>query len=246
MSTPLTTLVFGATGGIGGALVEQLRARGDTVLLSARPGPRLEAQAAATGCAAYPADATDEAQVGEAITRAGSEHGGLSGIALAVGSILLKPAHATSASDFDTTLRLNLLTAFHAVKHGAPALKARRGALLLFSSVAAQLGLPNHEAIAAAKAGVEGLARSAAATYAPAGVRINVLAPGLVRSALSERLLSMEAQARASAAMHPLGRVGEPADLAGIAAWLLGAESTWVTGQVLGVDGGLGRVKSAR
>lgn len=239
-----TTLVFGATGGIGSALVRRLRERGERVLLSSRPGPRLSALSDELGAPAYPADAREEAQVSDTLARASAEHGPLDGIALAVGSILLKPAHATSAAEFEALLRLNLWSAFHVVKHGAPALKPARGALLLFSSAAAQLGLANHEGIAAAKAGVEGLARAAAATYAPAGVRVNVLAPGLVNTGLSARMLEVQAQAKASAAMHPLGRIGEPQDVASLAAWLLGPEATWVTGQVLSVDGGLSRLRA--
>jgi NAD(P)-dependent dehydrogenase (short-subunit alcohol dehydrogenase family) len=105
------------------------------------------------------------------------------------------------------------------------------------------VGLPNHEAIAAAKAGVIGLARSAAATYAKAGLRFNVVAPGLVRTSATERIWRHEAAADASRAMHPLGRLGEPDDVARAITWLLEPEQDWITGQVLGIDGGLADVK---
>ncbi|MEM7516422.1 MAG: SDR family oxidoreductase, partial [Planctomycetota bacterium] len=116
----------------------------------------------------------------------------------------------------------------------------------LMSSAAARVGLAHHESIAAAKAGIEGLAVSAAATYSRFGVRVNTVAPGLVRTPLSAKLTSNEAQVKASEAMHPLGRIGEPEDVAGVIDWLLTGSSTWVTGQNFGVDGGLARVRSAR
>jgi NAD(P)-dependent dehydrogenase (short-subunit alcohol dehydrogenase family) len=140
-------------------------------------------------------------------------------------------------------MRLNLGTAFHLVRSGAKHLRARGGSLVLMSSAAASTGLPNHEAIAAAKAGVEGLARAAASSYAAAGIRVNAVAPGLVRTGLSERITSNPVTAKASEAMHPLGRLGEPEEVARVVDWLLGPESSWVTGQVIGVDGGLARVR---
>jgi NAD(P)-dependent dehydrogenase (short-subunit alcohol dehydrogenase family) len=103
--------------------------------------------------------------------------------------------------------------------------------------------LANHEAIAAAKAGVIGLTLSAAATYAARGIRVNCVAPGLVRTPMTARLTSNEATLKASTAMHPLGRIGEPSNIASAIQWLLDAEQSWVTGQVLGLDGGLASVR---
>ena len=120
---------------------------------------------------------------------------------------------------------------------------ATGGSVVLVSSAAARVGLVNHEAIAAAKAGVIGLTLSAAATYAPRGIRVNCVAPGLVRTPMTARLTANEASLKASTAMHALGRVGDPADVAGAIDWLLGPDSGWVTGQVLGIDGGLATVR---
>jgi len=118
------------------------------------------------------------------------------------------------------------------------------GSVVLVSSAAARIGLANHEAIAAAKAGIEGLTRSAAATYASRGLRFNAVAPGLLKTGLTRRLWENESAAAASAAMHPLGRLGEPEDVAGLIAWLLDPVNTWITGQVIGVDGGLADLKT--
>ncbi len=237
-------LLLGATGGIGADLARRLAARGARLVLGARDAGRLEVLAAETGGLAVPLDATDAGAVKEAADRAVAEFGRLDGAANLVGSILLKPAHLTSPDEFETTLQQNLYSAFNLVRAAAKAMYGSGGSIVLMSSAAAGIGMANHEAIAAAKAGVEGLARAAAATYAPRGIRVNAVAPGLVRTPLAARLLASEAAEAASAAMHPLGRVGEPAEVAEAVDWLLdGARSGWVTGQTLRVDGGLATVR---
>ena len=118
------------------------------------------------------------------------------------------------------------------------------GSIVLVSSAAARIGLANHEAIAAAKSGVIGLTLAAAASYGAHGIRVNCVAPGLVCTQLTARLTATEASLKASMAMHALGRIGEPADVAAALAWLRDPAQGWVTGQVLGVDGGLGSVRA--
>ena len=122
---------------------------------------------------------------------------------------------------------------------GSLLLKPAGGAVVLVSSAAARVGLANHEAIAAAKAGLIGLVLSAAATYAKYGVRFNAVAPGLVRTPLTKGLVASELAEKASVGMHPLGRLGEPEDVARAICFLLDPAQSWITGQVLGVDGGL-------
>ena len=116
--------------------------------------------------------------------------------------------------------------------------------MLFFSSAAGRIGLANHEAIAAAKAGVIGLTLSAAATYAARGLRVNCVAPGLVHTKMSEKITSNPSAEAFSKALHPLGRLGTPDDIGALAALLLSEDSSWITGQVFGVDGGLGTLKT--
>jgi NAD(P)-dependent dehydrogenase (short-subunit alcohol dehydrogenase family) len=118
------------------------------------------------------------------------------------------------------------------------------GTVVLMSSAAARIGIANHEAIAAAKAGVLGLTLSAAASYAGRGIRVNAVAPGLVRTPLTAALTAHEGSEKASAALHPLGRIGEPDEVASAIEWLLDPAQSWVTGQVFGIDGGLATVRS--
>ena len=165
--------------------------------------------------------------------------GGLDGIVNCAGSLLLKPAHLTTTAEWQATLAANLSSAFGCVRAAGRLLKATGGSVVLVSSAAARVGLANHEAIAAAKAGVIGLVLSAAATYAKQKIRFNAVAPGLVRTPLTKGLVASELAEKASVGMHPLGRLGEPEDVARAIHFLLDPAQGWITGQVLGVDGGL-------
>ena len=245
--TPVYVLV-GGTGGIGAPLARRLASDGAHVVVGARDAGKLSALAGETGAKAFTLDATEPDAIAGLVDAALDAHGRVDGIANLVGSITLKPAHALSPEAFDETLRLNLHTAFYAVRAAAKAMRKNAepagGAVVLMSSVAATLGLANHEAVAAAKAGVDGLVRAAAATYAPQGIRVNSVAPGLVRTPLAGRLVASEQAVEASAKMHPLGRIGEPEDLTDAIAFLLDrGRSGWVTGQTLAVDGGFSNVR---
>lgn len=244
-------VILGAAGGIGSAVCRRLASRGARILLVGRTPEKLEAlaaelQATDPGGTYTPhvADATKSADVDAAFTRAADEFGPIHGAACLVGSILLKPAHLTTDEELEETLALNTRSAFYTVRAAARAMMNTGGSIVLASTVAASIGLTNHEAIAAAKGAVNGLVLSAAATYAPRNVRVNAVAPGLVKTPLAAKITGNELALKASTAMHPLGRVGEPDDVAACVAWLLDPATTWVTGQIIGIDGGLGRVKA--
>jgi NAD(P)-dependent dehydrogenase (short-subunit alcohol dehydrogenase family) len=236
-------LVIGATGGIGSATVRLLREAGSEVVIASRNGSRVQALAEEVGGTPLELDATDPHAVEEALRSAVNRHGRLDGVVNCVGSLLLKPAHLTSPEEWAGTIDVNLGSAF-AVVRAAGRVMTGGGAVVLISSAAARVGLSNHEAIAAAKAGVIGLTLSAAATYSSRGLRVNAVAPGLVRTPMTERITANASAAKASTALHALGRLGEPADVAHMIAWLLDPRQSWITGQVFGVDGGLATVRS--
>lgn len=240
-------VVVGGTGGIGSALVQRLSQGGvNKVMIAARNEARLAAAHAATlGSTTFRLDATSFDEVENCLVAA-KEHGDgkLDGVALCVGSILLKPAHATTFEQWQETIAQNLTSAFAVVRAAAKTMRGG-GSVVLCSSTAAGVGLVNHEAIAAAKAGVEGLTRAAAATNAARGLRFNAVAPGLVRTAMASAITDHEPSLKASEKMHPLGRIGEPDEIASLMAWLLGPDSLWMTGEVLNIDGGMARLRAA-
>lgn len=237
-------VVLGATGGIGSELCRQLCDSGANVVAGSRNSDTLRELAETTGVRPFTLDATDIEQVTDCLADAQQTFGRVDGVANCVGSLLLKPAHLTSDAEWQATLAINLTSAFAAVRAGAKAMLQTGGSIVLVSSAAARVGLANHEAIAAAKAGILGLTLSAAASYAERGIRVNCVAPGLVRTPLTARLTANEASLKATVAMHPLGRIGEPSDVAAAMAWLLDPAHSWITGQVFGIDGGLATLRT--
>jgi NAD(P)-dependent dehydrogenase (short-subunit alcohol dehydrogenase family) len=189
----------------------------------------------------FAADVIDERSIALATSHA-APNGRLAGLAYAVGSMPLKPLSRTTESDFIDSYRLNVVGAALAVKHAASALKAANGAVVLFSSVAAAQGFANHAVIGSAKAAVSGLMLALAAELAP-NVRVNAIAPSLSRTPLATSIVGSDTMAEALAEMHPLKRLGTAEDSAALAAFLLSPDAGWITGQILGVDGGRGSLR---
>jgi NAD(P)-dependent dehydrogenase (short-subunit alcohol dehydrogenase family) len=237
-------LVIGAAGGIGAAVARMIAAGGGSVYLAGRDAAKLAAIGGELGMPCGTVEASDPDAVDACADAAVAALGGLDGIVNCAGSLILKPAHLTTTAEWQATLAANLSSAFGCVRAAGRLLKAEGGSVVLVSSAAARVGLANHEAIAAAKAGVIGLVLSAAATYAKAKIRFNAVAPGLVRTPLTKGLVASELAEKASIGMHPLGRLGEPEDVARAIHFLLDPAQGWITGQVLGVDGGLADLRS--
>ncbi|MBS0604518.1 MAG: SDR family oxidoreductase [Verrucomicrobia bacterium] len=237
-------VIFGATGGIGSKLCELLTAQKHQVTLAVRSEDKGKMLAQKLRQEYHIVDFSNSRSVQQGLEQIVAKFGEIDGIANCIGSLFLKPLHLTTDEEWHTVLTANLTYAFYILKAACPYFeKKKKGSIVMLSSAAAQIGLANHEAIGAAKAGLIGLTRAAAASYAPSHLRINVVAPGLVNTPLTAALTSNEASMKTSVSMHPLGRIGEPDDIAHAIAWLLGGEASWITGQVLTVDGGLSSLK---
>jgi len=230
-------IIFGGAGGIGSAIARRLAARGDRLHLVGRNRDTLAAMARDIGAPSSLADVTDPAAIAAAVAAA-AQDGGLAGLVYAVGTINLKPIGALTEADFERDWRVNALGAALALKAAAPSLKQVEGSsVVLFSTVAVRQGFAAHASVSMAKGAVEGLTLALAAELAPK-VRVNCIAPSLSRTPLADALIRNEALAKAVAETHALRRLGEADDIAGLAAFLLGPDAAWITGQVIGVDGG--------
>jgi NAD(P)-dependent dehydrogenase (short-subunit alcohol dehydrogenase family) len=234
-------LITGASGGIGRALASRLHAQGCRVAAVGRDAGRLAEVEAAVRIAA---DTTTPDGAALAIATCQEALGAAPTLlAHCVGSTLIAPLHRTRTDAYREVMRVNLDSAVFMLQARIAALQGGRGAAVFASSVVARIGVANHEAIAAAKGGVEALARSAAATYAAQGLRINAVAPGLTETPMTAGMLKMPAMREGAARQYPLGGVQTADQVAEVMAWLLGDGAARLTGQVIAVDGGFTTVR---
>jgi NAD(P)-dependent dehydrogenase (short-subunit alcohol dehydrogenase family) len=226
-------LIFGATGSVGSSLAEQLKNSGNDVHLVARNEIEVKAIAEKLGCSHTVADVLEDGF----IEKVKSDINDIKGVAYCVGSIDLKPLRMVTEADMNKCMKLNLYSAIETIKGFQESLKKNKGSVVLFSTVAAQRGFTNHTIIASAKAAVEGLTVTLAAEFAP-NIRVNCIAPSLSKSKIAEPMLKNPAIAEGIAKAHPLKRLGEGKDSAALAKFLITKESSWITGQIIAVDGG--------
>jgi NAD(P)-dependent dehydrogenase (short-subunit alcohol dehydrogenase family) len=226
-------LIFGATGSVGSSLAEQLKNSGNDIHLVARNEIEVKAIAEKLGCSHTVADVLEDGF----IEKVKSDVNEIKGIAYCVGSIDLKPLRMVTEADMNKCMKLNLYSAIEVIKGFQESLKKNKGSVVLFSTVAAQRGFTNHTIIASAKAAVEGLTVTLAAEFAP-HIRVNCIAPSLSKSKIAEPMLKNPAIAEGIAKAHPLKRLGEGKDSAALAKFLITEESSWITGQIIAVDGG--------
>ena len=226
-------LIVGATGSIGSSLSAQLYESGKEVHLVGRDENQTKSLSEKLNSEYSIVDVLDDGFVDK--IKANIDD--VKGIAYCVGSIDLKPLKSASESDFNKCMKLNLYSAIDLIKGYQDSLKKNNGSIVLFSTVAAQRGFTNQSIIASAKAAVEGLTVSLAAEFAP-NIRVNCVALSLTNSKIAQPLLKNSALAQGIAKAHPLKRIGEGKDGAALAKFLVTDESSWVTGQVIAVDGG--------
>ena len=228
-------LIFGATGSVGSSLAKLVKDSSMDAHLIGKNEGEISNLKDQTGFSYSIADVTDQNFI-ETIDKDldGLE---ISGIAYCVGSIDLKPLNLVSKKDYLKSFELNLFPIVEIIKKYKDNLKKNKSSIVLFSTVAVKQGFPNHSIISPVKASLEGLTVSLASELAP-NIRVNCIAPSLSNSKMANKMLKNSKISEAIAKQHPLKRLGEGIDSASLAKFLLSDESSWITGQIIGVDGG--------
>ena len=228
-------VILGATGSIGSSLAKKLVESDEQVHLVGRDQSSLSELAKNLNSTFTVCDVLEENFSEKIVSDLKDDT--INGLAFCVGSIDLKPLKLTKKSDFMQSFNLNLIYATEIIRSLTDSLKKNKGSIVLFSTVAVKQGFPNHSIVSSAKGAIEGLTLALAAELAP-NVRVNCIAPSLTNSKISNFLLKNEKVAEGIAKMHPMKRLGEGRDSASVAKFLLTDDSSWITGQILGVDGG--------
>jgi len=227
-------LIVGGSSGIGKSLVDQLVSEGHQVFATYNTHP---VDASFPNLSYHALNVLDETISLSFLPER------LDGIAFCPGAIALRPFARIQPTDFIADYNLQVVGAIKVIQAALPALKnAEQASIVLFSTVAVQLGLNFHTLVAASKGAIEGLTKSLAAELAPK-IRVNAIAPSLTNTPLAAALLNSDQKIEANAERHPLKRVGTPEDISAMAAFLLSPKTSWITGQILSVDGGMGSLK---
>ena len=232
-------IIAGSTGTLGTAIVNELSNNNELFLIG-RDQDKLKEQASSVNASYQVIDLKNTVEPREFAKIVDTEIE-IKGLINCIGSILIKPLHGTSIEEFNDVLTTNLFSSYFLLASFARRMK--NGSAIFFSSIAGSKGLSNHEVISAAKGGIEGFARSAAATYAKDNLRVNVIAPSIMDSNMSQKILSSDTAREVSKNMHPISKIGNSDDILPVVKWLLSTDAQWVTGQTIHVDGGLSTVK---
>jgi NAD(P)-dependent dehydrogenase (short-subunit alcohol dehydrogenase family) len=234
--------IIGATGGIGEIISQRLAEENAKLILFSRNNDKLDKleQKLDTELIKIVGDASNSEDLDNAVTLGLEKFGKIDSLIHAVGSIVLKPIHNTDEDTFRDIVELNLISPFIAIKSVIrKMMNQKSGNVVIISSVAGSKGLMNHEAISAAKGGLEAMIRSASVTYAKRGIRFNGVALGLVDTPLAKFLTENEISMKASESLHPMGRIGKPEDVVEAILYLASDDSSWVTGSIIPIDGGM-------
>ena len=242
---PASYLIVGGSSDIAILLAKRLLKEQHNVTVLARDIDRCS-EIQALGAEIIQGDALDTSAVSAAVNATQERgNGSIAGVAHLVGSLLIRPPHAIKIDAFNEVIHTNLSTAFLTLSTACKAmLRSGGGRLVFISSVAASLGLVNHEAIAAAKGGIESMVRSAAATYSQRNIRVNAVAPGLTETRLAENILKSDVIREAAVGMIPSKRINQPDEIASTVEWLLCDAPDNITGQVLHLDGGMSNLRN--
>lgn len=237
-------LITGASGGLGQSLAKKLLADEWRLILVSRNAEALKI-AYGDQHTQIVADCSNAEGVKQMFVHIHAHRLQPTALAHCVGNIKLAPMHRMAEPDFLDCMHTNLFSAFHTLSGFIHHLKqsSLQGAAVLVSSAAAGIGTPNHEAIAAAKGGLEAMVRSAAATYATSGIRINAVAPGIMDTPAAAGIISSDLMREVAAKQYPIKGIGEPSDVADLMRWLISASASRVTGQIWSIDGGFSSIR---
>ena len=249
----MNIVIFGSTGGIGKALSYDLSHKHNIFIGSTNKNKidKLKFdinQRNISNANDYLADgvvvdATDFDSIKYFLNKANNFLGSIDCILNCVGSLILKPAHATSEDELIDTFKVNVFSCFGILKHSFKYMRKNGGQILFFSSAAYKIGLKNHECISSAKGAITSLVSSAASTYSKYNIRVNAIAPGLVQTPLTESITKNKISLEYSKKIHGLNRIGTPQNLIPIISSLIDERSNWITGQTFKIDGGLSNIK---